>query len=612
MRTRRILGLRAGVLGATLLLAGCGGDVSTADQDGGSSAAQPDAATEQDAASHGADAARADAGTQGEPDDAHGDAGSDAEGDASDDAGDASSDAGAVSDADGSDDTGSTVPLCAQWERDFGGETQWAMNAWGFERSATIFEGRVGEVSSVDDSLSRAIVTVEKVWFGWSHFEGYTVAVDIDPAWLAALGDADTVVFGVQRHYPLEAENGLPPRFDFVEAAIPASEVDLFPGRIGYHASDDEWIGVARMTENDGEWQRFEVVQTLMGSPLDRFEYHFVPFEGVPLPSASDTEYLIAGTRTGYASASPDFMRIDDIRVASEEAKALVEAGLANPPEPIAIDRLGVDAERYRAGWLFALSNHVVSAQVSGVAGECCTNLGGSFAAYDVVDRYRGADSVTGLSQFFDGVNSLLACGEGYLFGFDQMSQVTPEEIESGFACDVTAELPVNPEVAFSEARVTLPATAENTRSVQAALESAGPLYRLYNLDETVDPSSFPDDAAVQLWSAPLDILDGISAAEQMIWLEVQDVIEHDGWTEVRIATSLAEIAPGATEPFHLKLALPCGDARLKQVGSAWLAGLIGPGTSVGHDDGSIEAGKLFLVPGVLVPTYFGRWGQRL
>jgi hypothetical protein len=668
MRTRTIVGVGAGVLAGFLLLPGCGGDGSAAAEDAGSSTAEADAATEEDAASHGNDAAPADTGTpeaSGDADGAgggsaadastpgsggartdggshtdpdgnahagtgaddvpnsdggsdaqgdagshaHADGGSDAQGGAVADAGHTPSDGGALAAAGAANNP---VSLCAQWERDLGTETQWTMNAWGFERAETIFEGRIGEVSSVEDSLSRATVTVQKVWFGWGHFEGHTVAVDIDPAWLAALGDADTVIFGVQRSYPLEAENGQPPRFDFVEAAVPASEMDLFPGRIGYHATEDEWIGVARMTENDGEWQRFEVVETLSGSPLDRFEYHFVPFEGVPLPSVSDTEYLIAGTQTGYSSVSPDFMRIDDFRVATDEARTLVEAGLTSPPEPIAIDRLGEAAERYRAGWLFALSNHVVSAQVSGVAAECCTNAGGSYAAYDVVDRYRGAESVTGLSQFFRGVSSVLACGEGYLFGFDQLSQVTPEQIESGFACDVTGRLPVNPEVPFSEAMVTLPMTAENTRYVQEALESAGPLYRLYNLDETVDPSSFRDEGSVQLWSAPLDIMDGISAAEQMVRLEVENVSEHDGWTEVRIAMCLATTTPCSSEAVRLKLALPCGDTRLKQVGSAWLAGLIDPAGSTRSDDGVIEPGKAFLVPGVLVPTYFGRLGQRL
>ncbi|MBN1611597.1 MAG: hypothetical protein JW940_33490 [Polyangiaceae bacterium] len=649
MRTTTTAVVGTAVVAASLVLPGCGGKSSAEGTDGGNAAAaRSDAGRSTGGASNGDGAANAgarlDAGVAdgaqgaagagaaggsrsdaGSDTDAEGtadastavggdsgrDGGSVAGGDGAADAADAPSDAAPDAQSDASLDAPPAGPLCEPWQRDFGAETQWAMNAWGLERSGTIFQGRIEEVSTVEDALSRALVTIEKMWLGWGHFEGHAVAVDLDPEWLAALGGAETVIFGVQRPYPLEAEDGVPPRFDFVEAAIPASEADRFPGRIGYHASDSEWVGVARMTENDGQWQRFEVVQTLSGRSLDGFETHFVPFDGVPLPAVSETEYLIAGTQTGYASVSPDFMRIDDFRVATEEARALVEAGLGSPPEPMAVDRLGEDAERYRAGWLFALSSHVVAAEVSGMASECCTNSGGTYAAYDVVERYRGGGGVTGLARFFVGAYPDLACGDGVLLGFEEMGQVTPEEITRGFACDLTGDSPVNPDVALSQAKVTLPTTAENTTHVQAALESAGPLYRLYNLDETVDPSSFPDDDDIKLWSLPLDVMDGISAAEQMIWLEVEDVIERDGWTEVRIATFLTESAVSSREPFHLKLALPCGDARLKQVGGEWFAGLVDPPRSAANEDRIIAEGELFLVPGVLVPRYFGRMGQR-
>jgi hypothetical protein len=62
--------------------------------------------------------------------------------------------------------------------------------------------------------------------------------------------------------------------------------------------------------------------------------------------------------------------------------------------------------------------------------------------------------------------------------------------------------------------------------------------------------------------------------------------------------------------PFHLKLALPCGDTRLLEVDSEWLADLIDPDWSYSNEDRIVPEGKLFLVPCLLVPPYYGRLGQ--
>jgi hypothetical protein len=446
------------------------------------------------------------------------------------------------------------------------------------------------------------------VRFGWGHFEGHRVAVNIDAPWLRDLGDVEEVVFGVQRYSPLDAEEGVPPRFDFVEAAIPASEASSYPGRIGYHANGHEWIGVARMVGIEDQWQRFEVVETLRGSAVDTFVFHFKEYDGVPVPSPSDTEYLIAANREETVNA--EYMRVYDFRVATEEARTLLVEGLSDPPVPMNAGMSGDFGTTYRAGWDFALSNHVVATEVSGLATECFTGAGGTFVAYDVVERYRGGDEVTGIALGFPGEYLDWPCGTGYLFGFDAIEQVTPSEIAEGFTCDSHGGL-CNPGGAFSIATVGILATDDRTAYVQAALKSAGPLYRLYNLDETVDPSSFPSDDDIKIWSLPLGIMDAVAAAQDMVLIQIEDVIEHEGWTEVRIATDLRRTMNHPNGPFHLKLALPCGDARLLELGSEWLAGLIDPDWSYSNEDRVIPQGELFLVPGLLVPPYFGRMGQR-
>ncbi len=76
----------------------------------------------------------------------------------------------------GEPDTGSTTALCDLWPSDAEASTEWAMNAWGFERSDTIFEGRIEEIRD-GESTSLAIVTVEKVWFGMGHLEGHEVMI---------------------------------------------------------------------------------------------------------------------------------------------------------------------------------------------------------------------------------------------------------------------------------------------------------------------------------------------------------------------------------------------------------------------------------------------------
>lgn len=498
--------------------------------------------------------------------------------------------------------------FCETWDRDLATETQWAMNAWGFERAGTIFEGHIEDVvDSTETSLVTARVAVGKTWFGWSQLEGHVVSVDIDPTWLEQLA-SDDVVFGVQRDYPLDSENGEPPRFDFVEAAIPAADLSLYPGRIGYHESSSDWIGVARLVEYDGVWQHFEVVETLHGAPVESFVFHFVEFDGIATPSPGPTEYLIAGTHE--ETIEPNYLRVHDFRVASDEARALVVEGLANPPEPFAVDRLGAGAQ-YRAGWSFARSSHVVSARTGGLAAECCTGAGGYYAAYTVDERLRGAEGVTAMARFFDGRPLQGSCGEQHLMGFAALSNVSDTELATAFTCDVTGDLPQNPEVVLSEPKVVLPATPENVSYVQAALDSAAPLYRLYNQDAEIDPATFPTDEQASMWAAPVDLMDGISGASQMIYLSSEEVIEREGWTEVHVATSFTGTASTSGELFHLKFGIPCGDARLKEVGSQWLAAVVDETRSGTNPDGVIEEGELFLVPGVLVPPYFGRWGQR-
>lgn len=544
--------------------------------------------------------------------DGDGDADGDGDSDVDDDT-DTDSGPEPATDSDGDSDTGemstseTAAPLCEAWEADLGEETLWIMNAWGLERSVAIFEGRVGAPLDVEQG-HRMTVTIDKVWYGWSQLEGLTVAVDMSEGWLDTLGDAASVIVGAIRYAPVDAEDGVPPRYDSIEAIIPSADRDRYPGRIEYHAALHDWIGVARISGTEeipgieGERLWFEVQETLSGTPVDRFWHYFSEVEGMPVPQVSDTEYLIVAT--AEPSVDADYMRIFDFRLATEETLTRVEAGLANPSVPFGFDREADFGVRYRAGWDFFLAEHVVAAEVSGLANECCTNSGGMYFAYDVTDRYRNAENVSGFARFFWGAYPAYPCGERSIVGFHELSQVTSEEIDESFTCDLgSGNSPVNPPVEMSDATVDLAATAENEAYVQTALKSAGPLYRLYNLDETVDPSSFPGDGEIKLWSLPLDLMDGLSVSP-VIRIRIDEVVPHDLWTEIRIATLFSETFVDKVEPFHLKLGIPCGDDRLLEVGSEWYAGVIAPRGAADTEEKRVREGEAFLVPGVLIPAF--------
>jgi hypothetical protein len=42
-----------------------------------------------------------------------------------------------------------------------------------------------------------------------------------------------------------------------------------------------------------------------------------------------------------------------------------------------------------------------------------------------------------------------------------------------------------------------------------------------------VDPSSFPSDDDIKIWSSPLGVMDAVAAAQDMVLIEIEDVIAH-------------------------------------------------------------------------------------
>jgi len=285
---------------------------------------------------------------------------------------------------------------------------------------------------------------------------------------------------------------------------------------------------------------------------------------------------------------------VRDFRPATDANLSMVRAAIGAPADHFNVAALKARQDAYLTGFRFHTSPVVAAAVVTGRAQECCTNAGGIFVAHDVRARLRGAAD---LQRFIVGGHGYYGgeqCGEPYLYGLHTVTPTQPSNQET-FDCvsgSVAAWLDPEESSRLSAFTVRLPATAGNTARVQGWLDASPPVYRLQPADSHVQGAQ---DLANAPWSMTLTAADAWTMATHHILFTVEDVTQSDGVTTVRISTPLYLDEYPHLPRFEFNLVFACGDSRLMERGSRWVAALVSLDERAEH---------AFLIPGSLLPEH--------
>lgn len=498
-----------------------------------------------------------------------------------------------------------TPDACAAWSTDRTALNLASLRRFALHRGVAVVEGTFGAVTEAQVG-GVAPFTVTKVHRGWRFLEGVEAAVEVPDGFEPTSAPGAAWVVAMSQSRPIPWDHADKPWWGTVLTLVPATEAASFADVTGYHADDAPLVAVVRLAAQDAYRTTFEVVDALKGTFPPAFADNWYAEWGLPFP-APDPQALYVATVYGLTHYATDDLWLGsvlDFRPADAVMITEVEAALAHPAPPFDREALRRVRDDLRTGFRFHRSAVVAASQVTGFAGECCTNAGGTFVEHAVLETLKGAAG----DRFVLGGHGYYGdetCGDSFVVGLD--AWVDPAAIGEGFDClDYPAGRSwdaAGPAISSSE-RVRLPLTSANQEQVAAWLAASPPLYQLYEPDADLPAEAVAQDPANAPWSEPHDAVEALVSANVMILFTI-DQVTHDA--ESSVTRVFASSTFSLVEYEHLarhsfQLAFRCGDPRLTQVGSRWVGGLVML-EPYGYDPtGTPNLASAFLIPGALLP----------
>jgi len=380
---------------------------------------------------------------------------------------------------------------------------------------------------------------------------------------------------------------------------ISASDRDTYAGELAYHVTPSALVAIVELDTNDSHQARFHVLESLAGEFPAAEIYDGWSNDGSPFPGASSTRYIATFSDVAYVEAAHQYGgSILDFRPETPEARAMVIGAIARAREPWDGAALLDFAKYYRMSWQFHRAPDVVATTVYGIAGECCTNAGGTFVAHDINTDLRGTAGVDFLIRGGHAYYSDEKCGDALILGTEDLGHTGTGEAPALECTDTGGSL----DTSFPTDRVLveLPDSPANRARTVEWIGADEPNYLLHTEDESLAPKPAPSEARAAPWSAP-SAVDHALVSAPLAWLRIVRAVAVPGGHEVTIDTTFSPYTFDHLPVHRMKLAFTCGDPRLLREGSEWLAPIVSDGFP--SDSGAARAQGAFIVPGVLLPN---------
>ncbi|MBI2373780.1 MAG: hypothetical protein HYV07_07265 [Deltaproteobacteria bacterium] len=461
----------------------------------------------------------------------------------------------------------------------------------GFSLSPSIVQARLRAADP-----TRVVAVIEKVWLGPSFLEGFELRVPLDEQEISSLRLPGEYLIGFRGNaYPTpDPDDGISWWSALVIAPVESKE--LLGRSIGYQASPSAVVVAVQIARQDEDRTYFRVIETISGNPPTDFAENWTRRAfSAPFPAPSDSLWLATLGTVGTTPEGLVLATIADFRPDTAENREIIQAELTDPAQPWR-DLEGF-VDEVRTSWTFANAPSVVGAVVTGLAGECCTNAGGTYVAHGITERIRGASDAAALLSGGHGYYGSEACGESSFLALERM---VPFEgsAEGTFGCKAPIGGP-SLESALSVVSSNLDASPDSRARLDRWLAEPAPLFRLHpdSAELTRADAGGPDG----MWSRTTSVEEALAAATSFARLTVREVVEHDEWSEVVLETNFYQESYDHLPKHRIKLAFECGDPRLMKVGMSWLGAFVFDATT--QSDPSRDPARGFLVPGVLLPA---------
>lgn len=462
-----------------------------------------------------------------------------------------------------------------------------SLRTLGLDTAVAVIGGTIGVPFERNPGEWYAPFTVEAVHYGWTFAVGMTVNVPIPRGLDVSAGSR--VVVGLSQSHPGIWDAGETPYWSNVTAMIPLGDVPAEALEWTRHRAP--LVAVVKLTAIDAQRATFEVVSPLVGDfPATTFQDNWYAEWGITYPSPSN-DFLYLASLSGLSAypaaggASTYLGSVLDFRPVVDELVAAVRA-----PEPASLVALRAERDRLRLAWRLHRAETVVIGRVTGLASECCTGAGGTYVRYDRTEVLAG-DAAASFVLGGHGYYGPEACDDEYILAPDAFSD--GPQMEEPFSCDAFD----GPD-AMNDIGTKMDASAENVADVKAWLAGAPPLLQLHPEGEGT-PGETP--AASLPWAPVRDAADAFSIATHIALMTVIAVDEIDGGHRITFETTWSAYEYEHLKRSRVSVAFECGDERLLELGSRWLAPVVMLDPAF---EGSPNPENAFLIPGVLAPEW--------
>jgi len=295
-----------------------------------------------------------------------------------------------------------------------------------------------------------------------------------------------------------------------------------------------------------------------------------------------------------------------DMRPATVESISEIVDGLeamrdGTHPASIYADELldfQTQARDYRLSYTFHASKTVLATELTARV-QADTAAPSTYEAERVLETLQG-EQYPGVLLRSSGTSGQPCAGQ-YISGFAGVLGASEETLALGCS-DAPIDLPGTSTTSRLEVR--MPYSDVNLERVRTWVDSPPPPLRVPADEDAPATDIFDATAAPGPWSIPIPLEAAFYAAQQQKRLEVTDVVTVAEGHEVTLTVMPWDsLGGGAPE---LRLLFHCGDPRLLEVGSKWIAPYIF-GASAWDAQQQGETG--FIIPGVLIPDTIENYG---
>ena len=500
--------------------------------------------------------------------------------------------------------------FCALWDRaDPTAADVASLRRFGLSRATAVLEGTFGAPEDTDQGTYAPFV-IENVRFGWSFLAGMEVRIRVPPDVAAGFVTSPRWLVALNSNRPSGGDAGEPPPWGNLLALVPAAEAADYAPWSGYRVEGPNAVAVVRIAEQDGERTRFEVVDALRGTfPLE-FRDNWYASWNLPYPGVGDDTWIATVHGLTEYPETPEgsvFVgTVRDFRPATTANIHAVKQVLAQPPVWYDRDALRARRQALHDGLRFYRAPFVVSSVVTGLAEECCTGLGGTFVAHEIVEALAGDPGVDRFVLGGHGYYGEERCGDGFLHG---LTAITPLDgvVEDDFDCLAYPAIDswdaYGPAIS-SGASVRRPYSPAARDEILAWLNASPPLYQLRRADDPAPATLAAQDPANAPWSLPLDATETFLLGTHIVLFAVEDA-QYDETRDrhtVRVSTTYSLHEYDHLHRHELALDFRCGDPRLGEVGSRWIGAfvLLDPWSIHAEEGPGLD--RAYLVPGALIP----------